>query len=225
MPAVSAPRQLTLALGHSESFARDDFLRGVSNAAALALIDDWPDWPSRIMAICGPQGAGKSHLAAIWGERAGARFLAGHSLDRDLPPAALATGALVLEDLAAGRLDEQALFHLINLARQDGAYVLLTARENLTRWPVGLPDLASRLRAIPVVTLEAPDDGLLAGVIAKLFADRQLVVDDALIRYLLARVERSIAAVHGVVERLDREAMQRRRPVSRALAAELYRDE
>lgn len=225
MPAVPAPRQLTLALGHAESFAREDFLRGTCNAAALALVDNWPDWPNRIMAICGPPGAGKSHLAAIWGERSGARFLAGRSLTRDMPPAALATGALVLEDLAPGRFEEPALFHLINLARQDGAYLLLTVRESPTRWPVGLPDLASRLRAIPVVTLAPPDDDLLAGVIAKLFADRQIVADDALIRYLMARVERAIPAVRAAVERLDREAMQRKRPVNRALAADLYRDE
>lgn len=224
MPALSSPRQLALALGHTESFAREDFLEALSNASALSLVDGWPDWPSPVMALAGPSGSGKSHLAAIWSERSGARFLAGRSLGDNTPLSALATGALVIEDLTPGAFDEAALFHLLNLARQDAAYVLLTVRTLPSAWDVALPDLASRLRAIPVVSLSAPDDGLLRGLIVKLFADRQLAVDENLISYLATRVERSLPAARAAVERLDAEAMRRQRPVSRALAAELYHD-
>ena len=217
------PRQLVLALDHAVSFAREDFLAGPSNAAALALIERWPDWPDRIMALVGPQGSGKSHLTAIWAQATGARVLAAKLLeDTGLPPA-LATGALVVEDLEPAGLDERALFHLLNLAREEGAFVLLTARSPLAGFSVTIRDLGSRLRALPSVALAPPDDVLLRSLIVKLAADRQLAVDEALVNYLANRIERSVAAAHAAVARLDEEAMRQHRPVTRALAAELFR--
>jgi chromosomal replication initiation ATPase DnaA len=219
-----APRQLVLALGHAESFAREDFLAGPSNAAALALIERWPDWPAPAVALVGPEGSGKSHLAAIWAEASGARVLAARLLGEVDLPAALATGALVVEDLEPTTgLDERALFHLINLAREQGAFLLLTARQPPASFAVGIRDLASRLRALPVVMLAPPDDALLRALIVKLAADRQLAVDEALVNYLANRIERSFAAARDAVKRLDQEAMRQHRPVTRALAAELFR--
>src|SRR5450631_1701493 len=178
------PRQLVLALDHAVSFAREDFLRGPSNAAALTLVEQWPDWPDRIMALVGPQGCGKSHLAAIWAETTGARVLAAKLLPETDLPGALATGALVVEDLEPQGLDERALFHLINLAREEGAYILLTARASPAGFQVGIHDLHSRLRAVPSVVLTAPDDALLRLLIGKLAADRQLAVDETIANYL-----------------------------------------
>ena len=220
MPGRSPPRQLALALPHAESFGREDFLPGPSNRAALTLIESWPDWPSRVVAVVGPEGSGKSHLAAIWAADAGARFLAGRALSLSQVPAALATGALVVEDVE--RPDERALFHLLNLAREDDAYVLLTARMPPAAWNIALADLASRLRAVPSVVLSPPDDALLRALLVKLFADRQVAVDESLIGYLSARLERSFAAAQAAVDRLDREALRRKRPVSRALAVEMF---
>ena len=217
------PRQLVLALDHAVSFAREDFLAGPSNAAALTLIDRWPDWPAPVMALIGPEGSGKSHLAAIWAETAGARVLAAKLLTQTDLPAAFATGALVVEDLEPAGLDERALFHLLNLAREEGAYMLLTARSPLAGFPVSIRDLSSRLRALPSVALAPPNDVLLRSLIVKLAADRQLAVDDALVNYLANRIERSFAAAHAAVVRLDEEAMRQHRPVTRALAAELFR--
>jgi len=224
MPGMS-PRQLAFALDHGVSFAREDFFAGVSNSAALSLVERWPDWPDRVMLLVGPEGAGKSHLAAIWAELAGARFLSTRSLATADVPTALSTGALVLEDLTPDGLDERALFHLLNLAREERAFVLITSRAAPAGWPVEIRDLASRLRAIPVVTLAPPDDELLRSVIVKLCADRQLHVDETLVRYIATRIERSIAAARATVARLDNEALQQKRPVTRALAAELLRDE
>jgi chromosomal replication initiation ATPase DnaA len=218
------PRQLALALGFRESFAREDFLAGPSNAAALGLIERWPDWPARAVALVGPEGSGKSHLAAIWAKAAGARLIAGHAIEPSGVPMAVATGTLVIEDLRAGACEEAALFHLLNLAREEGAFVLITARTAPTGWTVGLRDLASRLRALPAITLAPPDDALLRAVLIKLFADRQLAVDEGLIGYLASRIERSFAAAREVVAELDREAMRQRRDVNRTLAAELLRD-
>jgi chromosomal replication initiation ATPase DnaA len=223
MAVPQVPRQLALALDHTESFAREDFLSSPCNAAALALIDRWPDWPSQTFALIGPEGSGKSHLAAIWAGAAGARFLAARSLAVARLPAALATGALVVEDIVAGQFDERALFHLLNLAREDSAFVLLTARSAPAGWTIALADLASRLKALPVVALTAPDDALLRGVLVKLFADRQLVVDESLVGFLAKRIERSIAAARRVVTELDHEAMRQQRPLTRALAAEILR--
>ncbi len=217
------PRQLVLALDHAVSFAREDFLRGPSNAAALTLIERWPDWPDRIMALVGPEGSGKSHLAAIWAETTGARVLSAKLLPETDLPSAFATGALVLEDLDAADLDERALFHLINLAREERACVLLTSRTAPTSFQVGIRDLASRLRALPSVALAPPDDDLLRSLIVKLAADRQLSVDEPLVNYLANRIERSFTGARAAVVRLDEEAMRQHRPVTRALAAELFR--
>jgi chromosomal replication initiation ATPase DnaA len=223
MNSSLAPRQLLLALDHAVSFAREDFLRGPSNAAALTLVERWPDWPDRIVALIGPEGAGKSHLAAIWAEAAGARVLAAKLLPHIDLPAAFVTGALVLEDLEFAGLDERVLFHFLNLAREQGAFVLITSRSPLPTFPVTIRDLASRMRALPSVALAAPEDALLRALIVKLAADRQLAVDEALVNYLVNRIERSFAAAHAAVVRLDEEAMRQHRPVTRALAAELFR--
>ena len=221
MPEI--PRQLAFALDHAESFAREDFLSGIGNAAALALIERWPDWPGPALMLVGPEGSGKSHLAAIWAAAAGARFLAGRALAAAQIPAALATGALVVEDLAAEHFDERALFHLLNLAREEQAFVLLSAASAPAGWTIAIPDLASRLKTLPVATLSAPDDVLLRAVLVKLFTDRQIAVDESLIGYVVKRIERSFAAARTAVAELDREAMRRQRPLTRALAAEILR--
>jgi chromosomal replication initiation ATPase DnaA len=186
-------------------------------------VERWPDWPDRIVTLVGPQGSGKSHLAAIWAENAGARVLAAKLLPETDLPGALATGALAIEDLEAASLDERALFHLINLAREESAYLLLTARKAPAAFPVSIRDLHSRLRALPGATLSSPDDVLLRQLIGKLAADRQLAFDESIANYLANRIERSFAAAHAAVVRLDEEAMRQHRPVTRALAAELFR--
>jgi chromosomal replication initiation ATPase DnaA len=223
MSGSFVPRQLALALDHSVSFAREDFLSGPSNVSALTLVERWPDWPSRIVAIVGPEGSGKSHLASIWAEAAGARVLSANLLSIADVPASLATGALVVEDLEPVALDEQALFHLINLAREEGAYLLLTGRLPITGFRITLRDLGSRLRAVPSILLTPPDDALLRSLLVKLAADRQLILDESSVNYIVRRIERSFAAAHAAVQLLDAESMRQHRPVSRALAAELFR--
>jgi chromosomal replication initiation ATPase DnaA len=219
------PRQLAFALPHAESFTREDFLEGPANAAGLALIDSWPDWPNRIMLLVGPEGSGKSHLASIWAVQAGARSTAAHTLTADAVPNALATGALVVEDLRSSDVDERALFHLLNLAREEGAFVLMTARTPPSAFQIELRDLRSRLRALPMVSLLPPDDHLCRALVVKFCADRQLAVDEAVVGYLSTRSERSYAALRKAVELLDTEALRLGRPVTRALAAELLRGE
>jgi chromosomal replication initiation ATPase DnaA len=216
------PRQLALALDHAESYAREDFMPGPSNEAALALIDSWPDWPARAIALIGPEGSGKTHLATIWAAAAGARVSSARALGEIDLRSALATGALVIED-AAAPVDERALFHLINLAREEGAFLLFTARTAPSLWPMMIADVVSRLRTLPVVTLQTPDDMLLRGVILKVAADRQIVLDDSIVRYLSTRIERSFAAARAAVIALDEEALRQGRPPSRALAAEMFR--
>ena len=218
------PRQLAFALPHAESLARDNFLEGPANAGGLALVDSWPEWPNRIMLMVGPEGSGKSHLAAIWAEQAGARSTTAHALTATAVPGALATGALVVEDLRSSDFDERALFHLMNLAREDGAFVLVTAREPPSAFQIELRDLRSRLRAVPTVSLLPPDDQLFRALIVKFCADRQLAVDETVVSYLVTRIERSYAAARQAVELLDAEALRLGRPVSRSLAAELLRN-
>jgi chromosomal replication initiation ATPase DnaA len=217
------PRQLALALDHAESYAREDFLSGPCNEGPLQLIDAWPEWPANALALVGPEGSGKTHLAMIWAAVAGARVISARALHEAELPSALATGALVVEDAATGA-DDRALFHLINLAREEEASLLFTARNAPAIWPVVIPDLASRLRALPVLTLQAPDDAMLRAVIVKLATDRQLALDESVVGYLSTRIERSFAAARAAVIALDNEALRQRRPATRALAAEIFRE-
>ncbi len=218
------PRQLAFTLPHAESLTRDNFLEGPANEQALALIDAWPDWPNRVMMLAGPEGSGKSHLASIWASEAGARSVAAHTLTSANVPGELATGALVVDDIDPATFDERALFHLLNLAREDGAYILLTGRVQPSSFDVTLHDLRSRLRAVPVITLMPPDDQLFRALIVKFCADRQMTVDESLVSYLSTRIERSFAAARRTVEMLDEEALRQGRPVTRVLAAEVLKD-
>ncbi|MGY3110377.1 chromosomal replication initiation ATPase DnaA [Bradyrhizobium sp. LM3.4] len=224
VPGRVHPRQLAFSLPHAESLSRDNFLEGPANAAGVALIDAWPEWPNRIMWLAGPEGSGKSHLAAIWSEASGARSTTANALTAEAVPGALVTGALVVEDPKVREFDERALFHLMNLAREDDAYVLFTGRQMPASLKIELPDLRSRLRAVPVIALLPPDDQLFRGLIVKFCADRQLAVDESVVSYLATRLERSSAAARQAVELLDSEALRLGRPVTRALAAELLRD-
>lgn len=221
----SSFQQLPLDLPATPALRREDYLGAPGNAAALSLIDAFPQWPSRVVCLVGPEGAGKSHLATIFAEEAGAHVVMARDLSRAQVPAALETGALVLEDLEAGGFDEAALFHLLNLAREQHAFVLMTARTPPSGFALATADLVSRLRAIPVFTIAPADDALLGAVLVKLFADRQLAVDGATVNYILPRMQRSVAGARRIVEALDTMALARKRPVTRALAAQLLREQ
>jgi chromosomal replication initiation ATPase DnaA len=225
LPSRVEPRQLAFALPHAESLTRDNFFEGPSNSAGLGLVDSWPEWPNRIMLLVGPEGSGKSHLAAIWAQQAGARATSAHALTPDSVPEALATGALVVEDLNSPDFDERALFHLMNLSREQQAFILISARLRPSALQIELRDLRSRLRAVPTVSLLPPDDQLFRALIVKFCADRQLAIDESVVSYLASRIERSFAAARRVVELLDTEALRLGRPVTRALAAELLHND
>ncbi len=213
------PRQLPLDLVHAEGRSRDDLVVSVANADAVSLVDRWPDWPSPVVVLAGPAGAGKSHLGAIWSEMAGATVLERSRLDGEAVAAASA-GPVFIDDADAGGLDENGLFHVINAVRGAGSHLMLTSRRFPGAWGVKLPDLASRLKAAATVEIREPDDVLLAGVITKLFADRQVEVDPQVVQYLVRRIERSLSTAIRVVERLDATALEQQSRITRAMAAE-----
>lgn len=211
--------QLPLAFAHDPATGRDDLLVAGPVDAAVAMIDAWPHWPAPVVVIAGPVGSGKSHLAAIWREKAGARQI--EARPGQGAPEAAARGPVLIEDADRAGFDDRTLFHVINNVRQHGHTLLLTSRLWPMSWPVELADLRSRLKAATVVEIGEPDDGLLSQVIVKLFADRQLFVDDRLVAYIVARMERSLEAAQTLVDRLDRLALARGSRVTRALAQEV----
>jgi len=217
---TASPRQLVLDLAHRQALGAEDFLVSRSNAAAVELIDRWPDWPHPAAIVVGPQGSGKSHLANVWRLRSTADLVAASALT-DAAVATLQEGsAVVVEDLDRGIADEQALFHLLNRARESTLSLLLTSRKAPGDLAVRIPDLRSRLRALPLMELHAPDEVLLKAVLVKLFCDRQLNVDPPVIEYLSLRMERSMEAASRVVAAVDRLALTMHRKVTRPLAAE-----
>lgn len=194
---------------------------GTANAAAAALVDRWPDWPAQTALLVGPPGSGKSHLAAVWASRAGATVLDLAALAGTDPLALAETGNVVVEDIDRSRSGDTALLHLLNAARQRGRYVLMTAGTGPRDWSTPVADLASRLRAATPVTIAEPDDELLAQVLVKLLADRQIAVDRTVVDFVLRRMERSLAAANAFVAALDEASLAGKRAPSRALAAEV----
>jgi chromosomal replication initiation ATPase DnaA len=211
--------QLVFSLPHAEQLGLVDFLESPANSEALAWIRRWPDWPAQALVLAGPEGSGKTHLAHIFAGLSGARIVSSKDVSEASVPE-FESRAVVLEDCDAP-LPERALFHLLNLAKESKGFVLLTARAPQARWQVDLPDLKSRLMALPLAELKAPDDGLLTALLAKLFSDRQLLVGPDALTFILGRVERSFAAVRQLVEAADRKALAEKRPVTIPLIREL----
>jgi chromosomal replication initiation ATPase DnaA len=215
------PQQLVLELPHRQALAREDFLVTDANRAAVAMIDLWPNWPAHGVILCGPSGSGKTHLAEVWRKVSGAQRILAKELRKEDLPLLLSTGALVVESAGQGAVDERAFFHLLNLTRQSAAHVLLTALQPPATWDIRLSDLRSRLLALPVIELGPPDDALLRGVIVKLFGDRQLAVDEAVLSYALLRMPRSLAAAWALVAEIDRRALEEKQEISRSFVARI----
>ena len=217
---MTGPRQLPLAFEHRSALRGDDFLVADCNRAAVGWIDRWPDWPGPALALHGPAGSGKSHLAAVFREKTGAFPLHpdGVGAGPDSAPAWVIDG--VRELLSA--VGDEALLHFYNAAVEQGGYLLLIDREPPSRWQVALADLRSRLNAASAVDIGPPDDPLLAAVLVKLFADRQLKISSSVIDYVLPRMERSFAAAGDLVEKLDRLALAERREITVPLARRVF---
>jgi len=206
--------------GARPALGAEDFLVGPSNAAAVALVDRWPDWSMSSALVVGPPQSGKSHLAHVWELRSEAVMLSAADLGEARVPELMGRPAVVVEDIDRGIASEQALFHLLNLAREQRTSLLLTSRIPAGELTVALPDLRSRLRALAMTEIGTPDQTLLTAVLVKLLADRQITVGPAVVHYLARELERSFAAAAGLVEVIDRLSLAQRRPVTRALAAE-----
>jgi chromosomal replication initiation ATPase DnaA len=216
--------QLTLDLGMRTAYGLEDFIVAESNRAAVAWIDSWPGWPGGTLAVAGPAGSGKTHLCQVWRRRSGAHEIDPSALGRLTPPELAGDApALLLDDLQAP-VPERPLLHLLNHLAEQRRDLLIAAREPPARWRVDLPDLRSRLAALPAIAIGAPDDGLLGAVIVKLFRDRQLQVGAEVVDYLLPRMERSLSAAQRLVTALDGAALAGRRPITVKLARAVLAD-
>ncbi|MGB3146484.1 MAG: DnaA/Hda family protein [Paracoccaceae bacterium] len=218
------PPQLVFDLPARTALGRADFFISPANSDAVALIDSPAVWPLGKLLLIGPAGSGKSHLAGLWAAAAGARMVMAQDLTPDLVADFAASPALVVEDiqrLAGNPAGQEALFYLHNLMLADKRLLLMTARGGVASWGLSLPDLQSRTEGTMVAELRAPDDSLLAAVLVKLFADRQLRVAPTLIPYLISRIDRSFAMVQALVAALDRQALSEGRAISRAMAAKV----
>lgn len=210
--------QLRLDLNQLPSFRAEDLVESRSNAQAVAQIKAWPNWHGGCLALIGPEGCGKSHLAKIWQDQTGAHLL---RTDRDTDPASL-SGQPVLIDGLEGQFTDETLFHLINMAGLPGGGLLITARTAPALWSVQLPDLGSRLKALPTAEIEEPDDLVLEGVLRRFFQQHNIRPADDLLPYLLRRIERSVPAARDLVIQLDAMADADGKPVSKALARQFF---
>ncbi len=212
-------RQYRLPLSRTQGFTRQAFVVSPANEQAVRALDAWPAWHGGVLALVGHEGVGKTHLATVWAAAAKARILPGEG-PVDLN--ALAGAPVLYEDAdrdLARR--EEILFHLINMAGRPGGGLLVTARTAPTAWPAALPDLRSRLNALPVGQIDEPDDAILQSVLSKFFSERNIRPADDVIPYLLRRMERSVPKALEMVVRLDEAADAEGRAISRALARQI----
>ena len=210
-------RQLPFEWGHVPSHHEDDFIEGDGNRLALAHIRAFPNWPGPLTLIEGPAKSGKSHLARIWADRAGARMAVAGELEALAGEGGRA--ALVIEDVDRAGFDEDALFHLLNQAIRDGRPMLMTAREAVANWPFETDDLKSRARLAAHFAVAVTDDIQLSQMFVKLFGDRQVTVDPKIISYLVARMERSPEEAVALADLVDRIALSRGTAITRSVAA------
>lgn len=214
--------QLRLKLEREANFSRERFIVSGCNREAVRMVDAWPSQGSGALALIGPKGAGKSHLAMAWASRTRARVLAARATSRE--DWAWSSGPAVLDPADAAVHGEE-FFHLLNTASRPNCCLLLTGETAPNRWSVEVPDLRSRLNALPVVELCEPDDEVLQGLLVKLFEDRNIRPPADLLAYLVRRIERSAAAAMAIVKALDESASAEGRPVSRVLARQILQDE
>ncbi len=209
-------QQLPLDLQIRSTEHHGDFLISDCNTIAAQWIDRWPDWVGQFCAlnIAGPEASGKSHLAAVWQAKSRALLLSG--FDNNL--AVLDDALNFIIDLGTTSLDEQHLFHLFNLTRDKGGSLLIISKQPVALLDWQLPDLASRMRAVNLALISGPDDELLRALLKKNFSDRQLNAPDNVIRYLVARMERSFAAVRHIVAQMDRLSLANRSEITLSLA-------
>lgn len=212
--------QLTFDLPHRAALGAEDFLVSDCNDAAVRLVDAWPEWSNHVQLLIGPPASGKTHLVRVWQGRSGAIALDPTHLGIDVIDRLPANMPVAVEDADRAGYDEQTLFHLLNLAREKGLFVLMTARSSPNRWSVALPDLASRFNAVPVTEIGVPDEALLRTVMLKHFADRQLSVDPKVLEFMAVRIDRSLEAAAAAVEAVDQAALRAGRKISRQLVAE-----
>ncbi len=219
--ARPAHPQLTLPLASSPGYERENFFVSQSNEIAYGMVELWPRWPDPVLLLTGPPGAGKSHLGAIWASIAGAGILPALSLAAADIDTLAASGPLLIEDADAIGEAEAELFHLINLMRERGKALVLTAKTHPDAWGLRTADLLSRLRRAPAAALAPPDDALMRAVLVKLLVERQLTAGTGLISYVLIRLERSLDAARSFVDALDREALARQSRITKAIARDV----
>lgn len=221
-------RQLAFDFSHRPSQSGEDFIVAPSNAAAVAWVDAWPGWPAPALVVYGPPGCGKSHLASVWQARTGALRLSLPDTGRFDPLRAMADAtAAVVEDVdrwVAADDAQRQLFHLYNVIAERRGHLMLTARVPPALWPMPLADLRSRIAAALAAAIEPPDEDLVAALLMKLFADRQLKVGDDVLAFLLARMDRSFDAARRLVVALDEAALHARRNLTVPLAGEVLRE-
>ena len=211
---MTVKRQLTLDLGHRPASGREDFLVAPGNKSAVTHIDLWPEWTGHALAIFGPPGCGKSHLAHVFATRSGAKVIEASDITTSSGSVLVEQNASLVIESGELVTDPRALLHLFNAMKEKDGYLLFISRDPPSRWKVALPDLKSRLTAIHALRIEVPDDAMIEAVLIKLFSDRQLKVTPEVISYMVQRMDRAFASARRIVNLADLESLAGQRPIS-----------
>ncbi len=185
-----------------------------ANRDAAKLLTQWRNWPGGALALVGPSGAGKTHLGLAWAVEAGARQLGPLTSPDDAAAIFAESGGRLFIDNADGARDEAMFWRVLDLARSRGGAVLLVGSVSPEKWGAALPDLRSRLQALPTARLGEPDEALLDLVLRRLCREQFIQLSDDAVKYLVRRMPRTFAAARQVVAALDADLVRGAKPVA-----------
>ena len=214
--------QLILKFPEHRAYKREDFYVSPSNQEAYDFINNWPKWIKRIVNIFGPSGSGKSHLSSILKTKTKCLEILANELNEDIIFEFKTKEVLIIENFNE-KISEKLLFSLWNIALQDNKYFLINSIKPISSYKFKLPDLTSRIKSSLNIGIKLPSDDLISAIIAKNFSDKQIMVEEKHIDYIIKRIDRSYEKISQFILTLDRYSLKKKSPFGLKLIKEVLK--
>ena len=214
--------QLILKFPEHRAYKKEDFYVSPSNEEAFDFIKSWPKWIKRIVNIFGPSGSGKSHLASILKSKTKCLEILPKDLNENIISEFKTKEALIIENFNE-KISEEILFSLWNTALQDNKYFLINSIKPINSYKFKLPDLVSRIKSSLSIGIKLPSDDLISAIIVKNFSDKQIIVEEKHIDYIIKRIDRSYEKISQFILTLDKYSLKKGSPFALKMIKEVLK--